>query len=308
MRKWSIIGVLAVGICILFLFLPHRPDPAPESKSGWTYTESGAVYYLDEEGLALTGWQTVDGIRYYFDPAQQGARVTGWLELPEGKYYFDPMGALQTGWLLFAGEEYYLRSDGSMARGQVTIDGKNYFFTSSGKPFVLVNRWNPVPEAFEPDLVELEGFRVAAECAAPLKAMMEGCRAAGHRCVINSAYRDISFQQMLWDNRYNSYISQGYSHQEATDLSAAIVLPPGTSEHHLGLAIDITGTDEMYRWLAEHAPEYGFILRYPKDKIQVTGVSYEPWHFRYVGMELAAELQSLGLTPEEYIGMLTPVS
>ena len=114
-----------------------------------------------------------------------------------------------------------------------------------------------------------------------------------------------SFQKMLWENRYNSYIAQGYSHQEATDLSATIVLPPGTSEHHLGLAIDITGTDEMYRWLAEHAPEYGFILRYPKDKTTVTGVSYEPWHFRYVGIELAAELTKLGLTPEEYMQMLT---
>lgn len=109
---------------------------------------------------------------------------------------------------------------------------------------------------------------------------------------------------MLWDNRCNSYIAQGYSPEVAADLSAQTVLPPGSSEHHTGLAVDITGTEEMYRWLEQNAPEYGFILRYPEDKQQWTGVSYEPWHFRYVGKTLALELQSLNLTPEEYLHQL----
>lgn len=231
--------------------------------------------------------------------------TTGWLELPEGTYYFDAMGALHTGWLVFAGEQYYMKPDGSMATGQLQIDGVDFFFSSAGKAFLLVNRWNPVPEDYVPELVDVEGFQVAAECAEPLKAMMEACRAAGHRCVINSAYRGISFQQMLWDNRYNNYIAQGYSHQEATDMTATIVLPPGTSEHHLGLAIDIVGTEEMYQWLKTNGPDYGFLLRYPEGKTEETGVIYEPWHFRYLGITLAKELYALDVTPEEYIRALT---
>lgn len=288
----------------LLLLISGCGNEKPESNSDWTYSSQGASC-PDESTGPLTGWQIVDGNRYYF---QDGDIVKGWLELPEGRYYFDSTGVMQTGWLQETGKQYYLQPDGIMAVGTFQIEGKNYHFTSAGEPFMLINLDYALPDDYQVDLVELEGFWVSKDCAEPLLAMMEACRTAGHRCVINTAYRDIDYQQILWDNRYNNYIAQGYSPADATALSAQFVLPPGHSEHHTGLAVDITGTDEMYRWLEQHGPEYGFILRYPEDKTQWTGVSYEPWHFRYVGRELALELQTLGFTPEEYLYYLTEAS
>ena len=131
--------------------------------------------------------------------------------------------------------------------------------------------------------------------------MMKACRTAGYTCVLNSTYRNISTQQYLWNNRYNNYIRQGYSSEEAKRLTWQKVAYPGTSEHHTGLAVDITGTDGMYAWLQEHSWEYGFIMRYPDDKIESTGIIYEPWHFRYVGKETAKAIYSSGLTMEEFL-------
>ena len=328
----------------LLLLISGCGNKKTENKAGWSCSSQG-VFYLDESAAPLTGWQVIDGNRYYFHPDRGGAMVSGWLELPEGhyyfdstgvmqigwlqlsekkyymrpggamvsgwlelpegRYYFDSTGVMQTGWLRLSGKEYYMRPDGAMAAGTIQIAGKEHHFTSAGEPFLLVNLDYALPDDYRPDLVELEGFWVSKDCADALQAMMKACRAAGHRCVINTAYRDRDYQQMLWDNRYNNYIAQGYSPAAATELSAQFVLPPGHSEHHTGLAVDITGTEEMYKWLEQHAPEYGFILRYPEDKTQWTGVSYEPWHFRYLGRKLALELKALDFTPEEYMYYLT---
>lgn len=303
--KKSVALFLAV---LILLFGCSEAELEPETKSitktGWCYGSSN-TFYLDSDGTPVIGWQTIEGCNYYFHPDSAGAMVTGWLELPQGRYYFDSNGVMQTGWLDLSGKRYYLHPDGNMAVGTLCIDEKTYHFTSGGELFLLVNHNNPLPNDYQPTLVELEGHRVSKECAQPLLSMMEACREAGYRCVINSAYRDVAFQQMLWDNRYHDYIAKGYAAESAAELTSQIVLPPGTSEHHTGLAIDITGTEQMYSWLAEHAPEYGFILRYPQDKTQWTGINYEPWHFRYVGRELAMELQTLNLTVEEYLYRLT---
>ncbi len=304
MKKGVILFLL---LLLVLLTVPIHCKEQPENKSGWSYTSQG-TFYLDESAVPLTGWQRIDGNRYYFHPNRGGVMVCGWLELPDGRYYFDSTGIMQTGWLQVGGQQYYLRPDGAMAVGTLQIAGKDWHFTASGEPFFLVNSDYPVPDDYQPELVDLEGFQVSKDCAGDLLAMMGACRAAGHRCDINSAYRDIAFQQMLWDNRYNSYIAQGYTSAAAAELTAQIVLPPGYSEHHTGLAVDITGTEQMYSWLAQHAPEYGFILRYPEGKTDWTGVTYEPWHFRYVGRKLALELQSLNLTPEEYLHRLTEAS
>lgn len=304
--------ILFASLLVLLLLIAGCGNEKPEDKSGWHYSSQG-TFYQDERATPLTGWQVIDGNRYYFHPDRGGAMVCGWLELPEGRhpagrYYFDGTGVMQTGWLQDAGKQYYLRPDGVMAVGNLQIEGKDYHFTASGEPFLLINRDHALPDDYPLELVELEGFQVARDCAGDLLAMLQACRAAGYQCDINSAYRDIDFQQMLWDNRYNNYIAQGYSTTDAADLTAQYVLPAGYSEHHTGLAVDITGSQEMYSWLEQHAPEYGFILRYPEDKTQWTGVTYEPWHFRYVGQELALELKNLGYTPEEYLYHLTEAS
>ncbi len=299
--------ILFASLLVLLLLIAGCGNEKPEDKSGWHYSSQG-TFYQDERATPLTGRQVIDGNRYYFHPDRGGAMVCGWLELPEGCYYFDGIGVMQTGWLQDAGKQYYLRPDGVMAVGTLQIEGKDYHFTSTGEPFLLVNLNYSLPSDYWLDLVEVEGFQVSKDCAGDLLAMIGDCRTAGYQCNINSAYRDIDFQQMLWDNRYNNYIAQGYSATDAADLTAQYVLPAGHSEHHTGLAVDITGSQEMYSWLEQHAPEYGFILRYPEDKTQWTGVTYEPWHFRYVGQELALELKNLGYTPEEYLYYLTEAS
>lgn len=269
--------------------------------TGWVKTPEGS-FYLNAQGVLQTKWVDVDGKRYYLDV--EGEPVRGWHTIDGVKYYFDSAGVLQTGWIADETGRYYLREDGSPVTGFVEIGGVERYFTETGAYIPLVNPWNPVPEEFALDLVYLEGFQVDATCRDPLLAMLKACRADGYYCVLNSTYRGIATQQAIWNNRYNNYIRQGLDPEEAKRLTWQVVAYPGTSEHHLGLAVDITGSDAMYQWLANHSWEYGFILRYPEEKIDVTGIIYEPWHFRYVGKALAEAVYHSGLCLEEYLQML----
>ena len=102
-------------------------------QSGWYQSQSGAVYYLDWEGEPQTGWKTLGGSRYYFDPSRQGAMTVGWLEIEDAWYYFDDAGVQQTGWLDLLGSRFYLRSDGTMAIGWQEVNGENYYFDDEGE-------------------------------------------------------------------------------------------------------------------------------------------------------------------------------
>ncbi len=124
-----------------------------------------------------------------------------------------------------------------------------------------------------------------------------------------SGYRSVKRQTNNFENKIETYMDQGYSKIEATQMAATIILPPGTSEHNAGLAMDICSlyesfdkTDE-YKWLCENAADYGFILRYPKDKVNKTKIVYEPWHWRYVGVETAKRVKASGLCYEEFLGL-----
>ena len=173
---------------------------------------------------------------------------------------------------------------------------------------ILVNKDNSVDENFAPP----ETSTLANDCvvdsriAEALTSFAEGAQAEGLPVYLSSGYRDYSTQQYL----YNRKISQGYSAEEA----AKIVTPPGTSEHQTGLCCDITDyyrdpktTDlentETFQWLLAHCQEYGFILRYPEDKQDITQVMYEPWHFRYVGVEAATYIMENNLCLEEFVAL-----
>lgn len=179
---------------------------------------------------------------------------------------------------------------------------------------VLVNPWNPLPEDHSISLKQVgSGQAVDQRCAQALQAMMEDCRAANLSPLICSSYRTQETQQSLYDAQVNDFLAQGYSRDEAESMAATIVALPGTSEHQLGLAVDIV--DQNYqilessqedtpvqRWLMEHCWEYGFILRYPEEKSDLTGIIYEPWHYRYVGVEAAKVITQAGICLEEYVG------
>ena len=138
--------------------------------------------------------------------------------------------------------------------------------------------------------------------------MFDDMRAEGIYPVVASGYRTQAEQQEIYDNKIAEYISAGYSKNEAKELTEKWVALPGTSEHQLGLCVDINADgvhsygNEVYDWLLKNAYKYGFIKRYPDDKTDITGISNEPWHYRYVGTDAAAEIHKRGICLEEYLG------
>lgn len=267
--------------------------------TGWLETDRGRLY-MDENGYMATGWTDTPDGTYYL--SAEGYPVSGWLDWEDERYYLDENGRMYQGWLDWEDDRYYFREDGTMAVGKVMIDETARYFTSTGAYVVLVNRWNPVPDDYTTDLVYFGEWRVDADCYGDLVQMLKDCP---YNYDITSAYRSEATQQYIWDKRMRNYQASGYSYDQALAMVEAYVAIPGTSEHHLGLAIDISGSDAVCGWLEEHCWEYGFLLRYPEGKEEITGIYYERWHFRYVGAELAAELHELGLTLEEYMDMLT---
>ena len=178
---------------------------------------------------------------------------------------------------------------------------------------ILVNPWNPLPEDYSVTLTQLKnGHAVDERCYPELQAMMDACRAAGLSPVICSSYRTQEKQETLYNNQVNKLIARGYSTGEAKTEAAKAVAVPGTSEHQLGLAVDIVDLNNqnldssqedtaVQKWLMEHCWEYGFILRYPNGKSEITGIIYEPWHYRYVGKDAAKEITDAGICLEEYL-------
>ena len=172
---------------------------------------------------------------------------------------------------------------------------------------VLVNDSHPLTDLTPPELVTLSnGNTVDARMYPALQAMFDAMRAKGLSPFVREGFRTNEMQQNILDSRIQQYMNQGYSQEKARSLALQYVAEPGTSEHQLGLAVDINSTDgnnwPCYNWLAAHAQEYGFILRYPQGKENITGIAYEPWHYRYVGEKAAAEIYAAGVTLEEYLG------
>lgn len=168
----------------------------------------------------------------------------------------------------------------------------------------LVNKWNPVPDNYEVNLVELEGGEYVDErIYQPLMQMLEDAREANWEQLprVVSGYRTTEKQQQLYDDKIAEYRKQGYSDDEAESLAQQWVAVPGYSEHQLGFAVDINGaTYDVYLWLQENSYKYGFIFRYPGSKTDLTGVAEEVWHYRYVGIEAAAKIHEQGICLEEY--------
>ena len=379
-----LIVLLILSVCA-FLLLPRR--------SGWSSDQAGTAYYRN--GHAVTGWQNIDGSRYYF--GADGLLRTGWQDIDGSRYYLDAGGILQTGWLNLDGAQYYLGADGAMrtgiaeiegkaylfsqqghlahgwttigekryyadeqgcplsgwnnigdklyyfdetsvsatgwnqignfmhyfhadgsaAQGALTVDGVTQHFASNGQLLYLVNPWHLLPEDYSVELVSLnDTYQIAAIAYRDYLDMIADCRAAGMEPAVCSAYRTQEYQEKLYQNRIKRYMDDGYSEEEATELAGKSVAVPGTSEHQLGLALDIVDNrnwhlDETQAdmptqiWLMENSWRYGWILRYPSEKSHITGIIYEPWHYRYVGKTVAREIHELNVCLEEYLEMLT---
>ncbi len=189
------------------------------------------------------------------------------------------------------------------------------YLVRNGKGWMLtlVNEKNPLTEGYLPKLEKLKnGLEFDERAIDYLNEMLADARLQGLSPVVCSAHRSVEYQQKLFDNQVKKQMANGLSAQQARVEAKKVVAYPGTSEHNLGLAVDIVSLDYQIldekqettseiEWLVEHCSEYGFILRYPKDKTEITGVIYEPWHFRYVGKQAAKEIMGNALCLEEYL-------
>lgn len=178
---------------------------------------------------------------------------------------------------------------------------------------ILVNAQHALPDDFSVELADVgSGHSVDARIASALQVMLDDCRAAGLEPLICSSYRTQQIQQSLFDDKVQRLIAEGYAPDAAQAKAGTVVAVPGTSEHQTGLAVDLVDAgnqnlDEtqeqtpVQQWLLAHSWEYGFVLRYPNDKSSVTGIIYEPWHYRYVGKDAARDMHEGGLCLEEYL-------
>ena len=174
---------------------------------------------------------------------------------------------------------------------------------------MLVNRNNPIPAGYEVELTQLSnGQSVASVIYPALQLMFDDARAQGVYPIVASGFRTAEKQQSLMDEKIQGFLDEGYSEGEAIAEAALWVNAVGESEHQTGLAVDINADGvhsygwEVYQWLEVNAWQYGFILRYPEGKTNITGTDYEPWHYRYVGPEAAKAIHRSGKCLEEYLG------
>lgn len=178
---------------------------------------------------------------------------------------------------------------------------------------VLVNESHPLDTGYTPEVAAItEGQFVDARIQEETAKMLEDAAAEGLNMYVVSAYRDYETQRGVFNTTMVDWINQGYSPLDAYDETKKSVAVPGTSEHATGLALDIVSStydalDEQQaetaeaKWLAENCWKYGFILRYPVSKSDVTGIVFEPWHYRYVGKDVAKEIMEQNITLEEYL-------
>ena len=280
----------------------------------------------------VTGWQKINNKWYYF--GSSGAMQTGWIKEVNGNwYYLMPSGAMaRNTWI---SGKYYVGSDGVMYENCWTPDGyyvgKNgAWVPEKGREIVpkgniliknpeaidvLVNKTYILPSSYVPKNLVAPNVpmatpkannRLRKEAAEALEKLFKAALDNGYKLYARSGYRSYNSQKSVFEGNVKKYGSV----ERANRTSAK----PGQSEHQTGLAIDITikslnyqlttafGKTPEGKWVAKNAHKYGFIIRYPEGKENITGYSYEPWHLRFLGVELATKVYNSGLTYEEYLG------
>ena len=182
---------------------------------------------------------------------------------------------------------------------------------------ILVNPTHYIPDDYEVNLVTVQGkYKLDEKAAEHAIELLAAAKKAGYDMQLCSAYRTVKKSEELYQRQIKKFLSAGYSQADAEKEAAKWVAPPGTSEHHTGLAMDLVSSDywgqysdlehdydkfDSFKWMYANCAEYGFVLRYPEDKQDITGITYEPWHYRYVGVDAAKYIMENGLCLEEYL-------
>lgn len=311
-------GIQAVG----WLDRPEGRYYLPEGSLvfGWQEID-GYTYYFDDTGLMATGeielegrlfrfqddgilshgWMDTENGRAYF--LTNGMPAEGWQDIDGERYFFDEGGVPHTGWLTLGEYRYFLSDRGTVTTGPADIGGQRHYFAPHGQEVLLVNAKNPLPQGYDPELITIsEWHQVASPCYDALMQMLSDCEAAGIEYDLNSSYRTQARQTAILEQYTKNYMKdRNLTFEEARAQVLEFVAIPGTSEHQLGLAVDLLNSDAV-EWFNEHCWDYGFIRRYTAEKENITGIIDEPWHFRYVGREIALELKDAGVCLEEYLG------
>ena len=209
-------------------------------------------------------------------------------------------------------EDYSVNTNNEPADFETSISKRIASFNLEDWNLILVNKDNPLEADVDCKLKSFDGFDVDTRIYDDLDAMYKAAKEDGINLLMASGYRNYNTQVYLYEKKINYFKRLGYSQNEATEIASMKVTPPLTSEHETGLAVDILsyshncmdsdfGNSAAGIWLKEHSFEYGFILRYPEGKEEITKIQYEPWHFRYVGKEAAEFIYINNLTFEEFV-------
>lgn len=284
--------VICCGFSVLFF---SREKKETVNGQAEVYLYDSQVKLANEERLSTMEEISEEDISEDYEEAEQHGMENA------DKYTLDDI-LEENGQYSFSNEEE-----------SITEETEDYVFDKDDWRLILVNKQHPVPEDYTVELETIKGnMQCDARIISDLIAMFQAADADGVNLAVCSPYRDLSRQEWLFERKIKSYMKNGMSYMEAYSLASQIVMVPGASEHQLGLAVDIncdtyTSLDEGFadteagKWLAAHCFEYGFILRYPLGKEYITGVEYEPWHFRYVGKEAATVITEQGICLEEFI-------
>ena len=233
------------------------------------------------------------------DANNNNGGTTGAVNTTGDEPYIDANGLLQ-----YSTKGHYVQMDSYQGGGQP--DWK----------LLLVNDWNPLPSGYDNDVsftTVSGGKQMDSRITDVVEQMLKD--ASAYDLAVVSAYRPQSEQNTLYWRKVKQYTDKGYSDLEAQKVGGTIVKRPGFSEHNCGLAMDVGGSGDYtleqtfantaaYTWLMDHCADYGFILRFPEGKEDITGVIYEPWHYRYVGVEAARYIMDNDLCLEEYLAQM----
>ena len=284
----------------------YVPTPAPsETPASLSKGDAGDTVRAMQERLKILGYYNgnVDGD--FGGGTQEAVR----LFQSQNSLNVDGVAAEQTLSLLYSGDARQAAVTPTPDPSAMpSLVNKKYPVSSDDRPGDLVLLRNVLPSS----LVYVKGSEIEGDrtAVAALQTMLEAAAADGVTgWQISAGYRSYNYQQTLFDRQVKQYQAEGMSRDKAVSATRLTVADPGTSEHHTGLAFDVTvagttfkGTDQQ-KWLHKNCWDYGFIIRYQEDKEKITGFLAEAWHIRYVGIETAKEINALGLTLEEYLGV-----
>lgn len=227
--------------------------------------------------------------------------------------------------LVFFGITVYRTSVISIKQGEFLFQKSNYTVDKSEKSqtedsltdtsadwkLILVNKEHAIPDDYNIEFTKLSnGEKIDSRIYPELQKMFDAARTKGLQLFVREGYRTSEEQKQIMEERIKQYQEEGYSKKNAQKLAEEYVAIPGTSEHQLGICVDInadtskTSSDEVYSWLVKNSYKYGFVKRYPSDKVEITGINNEPWHYRYVGKKAAKEMKEKNFCLEEYVEQL----